>query len=98
MMKHYNKKQVGDVRVVCLFVCLFWLTLPHHNPPLKEARQESKQDRNLEAEAGAERPWREDAYWLAPQGFLSLLSHRILDQPCSGPIHNGLGPPLPITS
>lgn len=40
------------------------------------------------------RPWRNSAYWLAPWGMLSLLSHRNQDCSLSGcTIYNGLDPP-----
>lgn len=62
------------------------------------------QDRNTN-KAGARRqeltqkPWRGVAYWLAHHGLLSLLSHRTQDhQPRHGITHNGLGPPISITS
>ena len=42
-----------------------------------------------------QRPWRDAAYWLAPYGFLSLLSYRTQDhQPRDGTTHNGLSPPV----
>ena len=41
-----------------------------------------------------QRPWRGAAYWLVPNGLLSLFSYRTQDhQPRSGPTHNGLGLP-----
>ena len=56
-------------------------------------RQELKQGRNLEAGADVEATGNA-ACWLAPHGFLILLSNRIQDhQPGDGPTHDGLGPP-----
>ncbi|ERE75254.1 hypothetical protein H671_4g12780 [Cricetulus griseus] len=52
MRKHHDQKQLGKKRI--------YLTFPYHSSSLKEvrtgtqARQELKQDRNLEAGADAE--------------------------------------------
>jgi hypothetical protein len=62
------------------------LTLPHHNPLLKEVRtgtcrQEPKQ-----------RPRKGAAAWIVPRGLLSLLSYRTQDHPPrGGPTHSELG-------
>lgn len=64
---------------------MFQLTLPYHNPLLKELRVET-QGKNLEAEAveGA-------ASWLVGHGLLSLISYSI-QLLRSGPAHSELDP------
>lgn len=45
-----------------------------------------------------QRPWRGAAYWLAPHGFLSLISYRTQDHhPRDDTIHKELGPSPSIT-
>lgn len=44
-------------------------------------------------------PWRNAAYWLVPNGLLSLLSYTAKDRrPRGDTAHHGLGPPTPIIS
>jgi hypothetical protein len=62
---------------------------PHPSPNEATAgtwRQELKQS-----------PQRSAAYWLVPQGFLSLLSYTTQDHsPRSDTTHSGLGPPASV--
>lgn len=80
-----TKSSLGKIYLASISVSLFILF-----------STEGSQDRNLNR-AGTwrqelmQKPWRGDAYLLAPPGFLNLLSYRTLDQqPRGGTTHNGL--------
>lgn len=72
---------------------VFWFTPPHQG---RKSGQELKQCRNPRQEL-MPRPYRNASYWLAPHGFLNLLSYRTQDhQPRGDPTYDGLGPPPSI--
>ena len=86
-----TQKQVGRRRFIYLH---FLSTVGHQRMP----GQECKQGRNLEAGAYAE-AMESFAYWLASQGFLSLLFSRTQDhQPRDEITLKGLPPPSSITN
>jgi hypothetical protein len=83
MIKHHNERNLGTKGFIRL-------TLPQHCSSLKEVKSK------ISNMAGTWRQevmlWRDAAYWLAPHGFLSLLSYRTQDhQPRDVTTHNGLG-------
>lgn len=74
----------------------FWLILPHHGPSLKAVRAGTQTGRGPRDRSCAEAV--EDGYLLScPSWLAKFLENSGL--PVQGsPIHNGLGPPLPITN
>lgn len=56
-----------------------WLLLPHRCSPLKEVRAGNQAGAGTWIQELMQRPWKGTAYWLVPQGLLSLLSYRIQD-------------------
>jgi hypothetical protein len=85
MRKHHDQKKLEEARVC----------FPHSSTEQRIIK--SSEGNNL-SRVGTwrqelmQRPWRDAAYWLAPHGFLSLLSYGAQDhQPRNGPTHDGLG-------
>ena len=84
MMKLHDQKQLGRKGFI-------WLTLLHHSSSSKEIRAGIHTGLKPGAGAGTEA----SVSWLAPRGFLSLLSYRIQDhQPRDCTTCNELGLPL----
>ena len=79
-----TKKQVGEERIYLAYTSiLLFIT--------KEVRTGTQKVRKQEL---MQRPWRDDPYWLASPGLLSLFSYRTQDyQPKDGTTHKGT-PPL----
>ena len=69
-----------------------WLVLSYHCASLKESGRNPYRPGTCRQEL-TQKPRRGDAYWLAPYGFLNLLSYRTQDHLWGGPTHNGLCPP-----
>ena len=85
VIKHHDQRLLGEERIYLGYISTVLFVGRTQDRNLNRARtwrQELMQ-----------KPWRNDAYWLASLGLLSLFSYRTQDHwPRDGTIYNGLDP------